>query len=277
MADTRRRYNQKQMLEQSVRELKEIIAGNDGRNAADARFARAVDELVSAVYDDIGEIKDLPTRALFDLFVIKVLYVGRHSCHADVIDYLGRLLDTYVASRELFPEDATGRPQRMYFSDMLSEAKGAASEHRFEAYRKYGDNALFLTGVFPSGLAQRRPSHRTPLRRRPARTVDANYYVTTGKAMYQMASQEDLAEDTHQRDTLGKLARHFEVYADALNEMSERYIMGFDMELLADKMLDNINRYRSTREEKYLTSARRYAALLSIDRLRFPALFDEQD
>ena len=264
------------MLEQRVQELKQIIAGNDGRNAADARFSRVVDELVSAVYDDIGEIKDLPTRALFDLFVIKVLYVGRRSRHAAVIDYLGSLLDTCIAARELFPPDAAGKPQTMYFSDMLSEEKVGAYPTRFEAYRKYGDTALFLTGVFPASMGPCRPSHRMPLRRRAARTVDASYYVTTGKAMYSMASREDLADDTNQRDTLSKLAQYFEVYVDALNEMSERYIMGFDMELIADKMLDNINRYRASRDEKYLTNARRYAAILSIDRLRFPSLFEEQ-
>ncbi|MDP9237277.1 MAG: hypothetical protein M3P30_07765 [Chloroflexota bacterium] len=265
------------MLEQRVNELKQIIAGNDGHNAADARFSRAVDELVSAVYDNIGEIKDLPTRTLFDLFVIKVLYVGRHSRHADVVDYLGRLLDTYVAARELTPPDADGKPRTMYFSDMLDEQKIGAFQNRFEAYRKYADSALFLTGVFPSSLQPRRPSSRTHMRRHAARTVDAAYYVTTGKAMYHMASREDLAEDTNQRDTLAKLAQYFEVYADALTEMSERYIMGFDMELIADKMLDNINRYRESRDERYLTNARRYAAILSIDRLRFPALFEEQD
>jgi len=264
------------MLEQRIQELKQIIAGNDGRNAADARFSRAVDELVSAVYDDIGEIKDLPTRALFDLFVIKVLYVGRHSRHADVIDYLGHLLDTYVATRELFPPDAAGRPQTLYFTDMLDAEKlGATFDSRFEAYRKYADSALYLTGVFPASLGARRPSAPAALRREAVRTVDAAYYVTTGKAMYNMASQEGLAEDTHQRETLSKLGRYFEVYADALNEMSARYIMGFDMELIADKMLDNFNRYRASGEERHLTNARRYAAILSIDRLRFPSMFEE--
>ncbi len=264
------------MLEQRVEELKRIIAGNDGRNAADARFSRAVDELVSAVYDDIGEIKDLPTRALFDLFVIKVLYVGRHSRHADVVEYLGGLLESNISAPELAPPGAAGAPRTMYFSDMLDEEHVGAFESRFEAYRNYGDNALFRAGVFPTSMRPRRPSHPTHLRRGAARTVDAEYYVTTGKAMYRMASAEDLAEDTRQRATLSKLAEHFEIYVDALNEMSERYIMGFDLELIADKMLDNINRYRESRDERHLSNARRYAAILSIDRLRFPALFDEQ-
>ncbi len=260
------------MLEQRVLELKQIIAGNDGRNAADRRFARAVDELVGAVYDDIGEIKDMPTRALFDLFVIKVLYVGRHSRHAGVIDYLGGLLDDRLYTNELFPPDEHGRPQRMYFSDLLDEQKsGARFQNMFEAYRTYGDNALFLTGVFPSSLRRGRAA-ATTAHRRPARMVDANYYITTGKAGYGMAARHALAEDTHQRETLDKLAANFEVYVDALNEMSERYIMGFDMTLIADKMLDCINSYRRSGDERHLADARRYAAILRVDAARFPVL-----
>jgi hypothetical protein len=266
------------MLEQRILELKRIIAGNDGHNAADRTFARAVDELVSAVYDDIGEIKDMPTRALFDLFVIKVLYVGRHSRHAGVIDYLGRLLDTYLDTRELFPPDERGRPQRLYFSDMLDEQKAAARfQNVFEAYRKYADTALFLAGVFPSSLERRRPAARMPLLRRASRGVDAGYYISTGKTMYRMAAGQALAEDTQQRDTLSRLAQHFEVYVDALNEMSERYITGFDMGLIADKMLDALNRYRESGEERHLSDARRYAAILRVDSARFSALFSEAD
>jgi hypothetical protein len=262
------------MLEQRVRELKEIIAGNDGRNAADYRFARAVDELVSAVYDDIGEIRRTPSRALFDLFVIKVLYVGRGSRHADVVDYLGALLDTYLYARELFPAGDDGRPQKLYFSDMLDAQRTATKfQNMYEAYRKYGDSALFVTGVFPSSVSRRRPGSRSPLRRRASRGVDTSYYVTTGKTMYRMAADHELAEVTTQRDTLVKLADYFEVYMDALNEMSERYILGFDMDLIADKMLDNFNRYRDSGDERYLENARRYAAVLRVDRDRFPALF----
>jgi len=262
------------MIEQGVRELKDVIAGNDGANAADRRFARAVDGLINALYDDIGQISTLPTRALFDLFVIKVLYVGRRSRHAAVVDYLGQLLEDHLDARELFPPNDGGRPRRMYFSEMLDEQRQATRfQNLFEAYRKYADTALFVTGVFPESLSKRRPSSRTPLRRRAARTVDAGYYVTTGKTMYRMAARHELAEHTEQRELLDRLADYFEVYMDALNEMSDRYIMGFDMELIADKMLDSINRYRHTGEARYIENARRYAAILRVDQQRFPSLF----
>jgi hypothetical protein len=105
------------------------------------------------------------------------------------------------------------------------------------------------------------------------RALDGEYYVTTGKTMYRMAANDSGAPATREPATLLKLAEHFEIYVDALNEMSERYIVGFDMDMIADKMLDNFNRYRETGEQRSLDQARRYASLLRVDRQRFSSLF----
>ncbi len=252
-------------LEQNVLKLKETIAASDGRNVADAAFVRTVDGLIDVFYDDIGEVKNISTRSLFDLFVIKVLYVGRQSRDAAVIDYLGQLLDRHLFTRALFPVSEGARQRALYLSDLLDAARlRVRFQNAFEAYRTYGDNALFVSGVFPASL--RRGRRRAPM-------VDASYYVSTGKTCYHLASRHELAEWTQQRELLAKLATYFEVYMDALNEMSERYIMGFDMATIADKMLDNFNLYRQTGEDKYLTNARRYAAILKVERQHFPGLY----
>lgn len=256
------------MIEAAVRELKDVIVEHDGTNAAGSAFARRVDELIGLFYDDIGEISRVPTRSLFELFVIKVLYVERRSTDAGVIEYLGHLLDRYLYARELFPFAREGQLNLPYLSDLLRETQQLTHfQNLFEAYRKYGDNSLFVTGVFPRALRRRRG-------RRASRVafVDRSYYVSTGKRFYQLAARHELAEFTQQRALLEKLAGYFEVYVDALNEMSERYIMGFDLRLIADKMLDNFNQYRRTGEERFLQNARRYAAILRVDPDAFPSL-----
>jgi hypothetical protein len=255
------------MLEAAVRELKEEIAGRDGTNVAGATFTRRVNELLSVFYDDIGEITSVTTRALFDLFVIKVLYVERRSTDASVVDYLGQLLDRYLYTRELFPAGEGGKPGWFYLSDLIQETRQRARfQNLFEAYRKYADNSLFVAGVFPRALRRRRG------RAGPVPSIDRSYYVTTGKRCYRLAARHELAELTQQRAPLEKLAAYFEVYMEALNELSERYIMGFDLHLIADKMLDNFNRYRQTGEERFLQNARRYAAILKLDPDAFPSL-----
>jgi hypothetical protein len=257
------------VLESAVSDLKGDIARNDGRNVATTRFSRRVDELISVFYDDIGAIVNVSTRSLFDLFVIKVLYVERRSTDASVVDYLGRLLDRYLDTKELFPIAGDGKLSWFYLSDLLQETQQLTHfQNLFEAYRKYGDNSLFVTGIFPRALRQRRQGRS----RTAVPSIDRGYYVTTGKRFYRMAAHHDLAESTQQRDLLTKLAAYFEIYMDALNDMSERYVMGFDMNLIADKMLDNFNSYRKTSDEKYLDNARRYAAILKLDPESFPGL-----
>lgn len=253
------------MLESAVQELKQVIVDHDGENAADSAFSRRVDDLISVFYDDIGEITSVPTHTLFDLFVIKVLYVERSSTDAGVIEYLGQLLDRYLFTRELFPIVQGGSMSLYYLSDLLRETKQLTHfQNLFEAYRKYGDNALFVTGIFPRALRRRRASR--------VAFVDRAYYITTGKRFYRMAAQHELAEQTQQRALLKKLSAYFELYLDALNEMSERYIMGFDLPLIADKMLDSFNRYRKTGEQRFLENARRYAAILKVSPESFPSL-----
>ena len=257
------------MLEAAVQELKDEIAEHDGANVAGSAFARRVDELIGVFYDDIGEITTVSTRTLFDLFVIKVLYVGRRSTDASVVDYLSQLLDRYLYTRELFPVARGGHLSLYYLSDLLRETQQMTHvQNLFEAYRKYGDNSLVVTGVFPRALRRRRRRGWGT----PVAFVDRSYYVTTGKRFYHLAARHELAEATQQRGLLEKLSRYFEIYLDALNEMSERYIMGFDLNLIADKMLDSFNQYRRTGDDRYLQDARRYAAILKIDPEAFPSL-----
>lgn len=257
------------MLEASVLDLKDVIAEHDGANVADSRFCRRVDDLLSVFYDDVDAITTVPTRCLFDLFVIKVLYVERRGTAFDVVNYLGQLLEQYLPTLELVPEDREGRTQPFYFSDLVRQTQELTSVHnRYEAFRSYGDRSLFVTGVFPQSLHRRR-GNRTWA---SASLVDRTYYVSTGKQSYIIASQHDVAEAAAQRSLLEKLATYFEIYVDALNEMSDRYLMGFDFALIADKMLDSFNRYRTSGDERYLTSARRYAAILMVAPEAFPAL-----
>ena len=254
------------MLETAVRELKQTIADNDAQNAADVSFARRVDELIGVFYDNIGEIATVSTRTLFDLFIIKVLYVERRSRDAAVVEYLGQLMDRYLYTRELAAPVSDEGVSLSYLAALLRETgKMGNPQNSFEAYRKYGDNSLFVNGMFPRVTQARRRSRWI----RDAGFVDR---VTSGKRFYYLAAEHELAEFTQQRQLLEKLAAFFEVYTEALNELSERYIMGFDLNLIADKMLDSYNEYRRTGEDHHLENARRYAAILKVDGRSFPSL-----
>jgi hypothetical protein len=257
-------------IREGVEVLQQHIRENAGRNAASASFVAEVNRLLSAFYDDIGRISVEPLAALLRLFLIKTLYVERASRDPEVLDYLTDMLERYLVTRELAPY-ADQRKYTFYLSDLLNEMEHPSGtfQNAFEAYKRYADNALFLTGVFPRAFRRRRGGQRLGA---PSAWIDAPYFISTGKTYYRQAAGTELAEWVELRTTLEKLALYFEIYMDALNELSDRYVMGFDMELLADKMLDAFNAYRETGEERHLESARKYAALLNIDRARFPAL-----
>ena len=258
-----------ELVSEDIATLRETIRANDGENVASGPFARKVDQLISDFYDDIGELTALKLSDILDLFLIKVLYVNRRSRDAETLAYLGRMMERYLQAGEL---SLGGRHRQFlpYLSDLMEETShpSGAYQNEFEAYRKYGDNALFISGVFPASLGRRRSAGRMG----GSALADRSYFITMGRQYYERAADQELAEWVRQRETLQRLAQFFEVYVDALNEMSGRYVMGIDMQLIADKMLDAFNRYRAERDPRYLETARKYAALLKLDGRSWPAL-----
>jgi hypothetical protein len=238
-----------------VEALKTTITLNEGR-PLDFRFAREVDSLINLFYEDIGTIKFLPLRSLFDLFLIKVLYVGRGGRDADVLDYLSDMLMRFLWTRELVRFN-----QRYDFLySLLEEIKDRRRfQNLFEASRHMADNALFVTGVFPTARPGRRRARSLP-------RFDRAHFIELGRRYYKLAAEEELAEVVGQRPVLSKLSDRFTFYMEVLNEMSERYILGFDMEVISNKMLDAMNLYRQTGDQQHLDAARKYAALLRVDR-----------
>lgn len=250
-----------------IRRLKADAAAHEGRNAADVRFLREVDALVNAFYDDVGRVVQIDLKSLFDLFLLKSLYVGRRSTSIATLDYLSDLLIRFLRARDVVPMRSLAA-----FADLLprlleENLHQGRPQNYFEAYRTLADGSLFMTGVFPDSLRPhwgRRSSHAA---------FDHAYYVRMGKDYYALAAEHELAHATGLASTLARLAAYFEVYMEALNAVSETYITGFDTRVIMDKLLDNFNKYRETRDASYLENARKYAALLHLDRRAFPRLW----
>ena len=186
-----------QDLEQRVALLKSAIAVADPRQAPDWLFEREVDNLIDGFYDDIGTIIQVPLRSLFDLFLIKVMYVGRGARDHQVLDYLSEMLNRFLLSREMMRFNQVRYDLLLSILDEMNERR--RFQNLFEASRQMADNALFITGVFPESRPGRRRRYPRPPR------IDRTHFIELGRRYYRVAAEEDLAAVVGQRDVLMRL------------------------------------------------------------------------
>ena len=252
------------LLEGEVRSLKSEAAAHEGTNVADSAFRQRVERLLDLFYADIGEIKKIELVTLFELFLLKALYVERRSTSAVALTYLAELMARHVRVRDLFPVPDLAT----YYAGLLARLAdetgkaGAHPQNLFEANRGVADSALFLLGIFPASLDRRRLSRS---RWGVLPSLDRSFYERLGQRHYASAASHDLAVWTGQDILLNRLSKYFPVYVEALNDVAETYVHGFDVHRVMDLMLDSYNAWRRTGDQGNLENVQKYAALLAID------------
>ncbi len=257
-------------VETAVQALKETASAHEGRNIVDRAFARQVDTLLNGFYADITQLKRIELQSLFDLFLLKSLYIDRHSTSIATLDYLGSLLARHVRMREIFPIPDIAAHFGNLLESLMEEAEhGAAREAQnlFEANRNIADSTLFLIGIFPASLTGRRSRWRR--RRSPAMQaiprLDISYYTRLGRSHYALASEHELARWTGLDSVLSRLSNNFDIYAEVLAEVAQTFIHGVDVQRVTNLMLDSYNAWRRTGDPQRMEELRKYAALLALD------------
>ena len=257
-------------VETAVQALKETASAHEGRNIVDRAFAREVDTLLDGFYADITQLKCIELQSLFDLFLLKSLYIDRHSTSIATLDYLGGLLARHVRMREIFPIPDLAAHFGSLLESLMEEAEhGAAREAQnlFEANRNIADSTLFLIGIFPASLTGRRSRWRR--RRSPAMQaiprLDISYYTRLGRSHYALASEHELARWTGLDGVLSRLSNNFDIYAEVLSEVAQTFIHGVDVQRVTNLMLDSYNAWRRTGDPQRMEELRKYAALLALD------------
>ena len=256
-------------LETAVQTLKESAAAKEGRNVADKAFSGEVDSLLNSFYADITEVKRIELRSLFDLFLLKALYVDRRSTSIAALDYLGDLMARHVRMRDIFPISDIATYFGSLLESLAEEAEQGANkqaQNLFEANRNIADSTLFLLGIFPATLVGR----RNKWRRRAMQTtvtprLDRTYYAKLGSGHYAMAAEHELARWTGMDKVLTRLSANFDIYADVLSEVANTFIHGVDVQRVTNLMLDSYNAWRRTGDPERMEELRKYAALLALD------------
>jgi hypothetical protein len=199
-----------------------LIARGDERELEQCEAALR-DRGIDALLDDprlIAALMNAPQGACssFPLFA----YVAvRHALHEAGED--NRALADYMAA-VLIAFGTKGRAERVADSDderydtlaaLIGDANDPDAKRSFLVRAHLGNYALWLAGLFPDFIVQRRWRRGGP---------DLDYYDEMGKRGFQLAADHRLAEQHGLRTLYAMAALRFETMRCALNNVSDRML-----------------------------------------------------
>jgi hypothetical protein len=120
----------------------------------------------------------------------------------DLIRYVADLLVEFIHVDNVFrSRDRQGR-RLDHLVDMVLDLRERVPTNEREARKHIGDYTLFITGLYPESLTQRR-------------ALSPEYYITQGKEAYLIVAEMDRSKPTEA--LFRKLAAQFEYCVTALN------------------------------------------------------------
>lgn len=152
-----------------------------------------------------------------------------------VLGYLADMLASFVRTEQRAMVVRRGNTlYRRVFSDMdvddlLTLAEMADPGQRFALYKRIADVCLFLLGMFPEHVEQtaarygRRPWEGARLRW-GRRVRDRAEYEELGRAFYQKAAEDEMAERVGLAGVLNTIKEHFVLATKPLNVLADQLI-----------------------------------------------------
>ena len=199
-----------------------LIARGDERELKQCEAALR-DHGIDALLDDprlIAALMSAPqgAHASFPLFAYVAVRQALHDAGED-----NRALADYMAAI-VIAFGTKGRAERVGDSDderydtlaaLVSDANDPDAKRSFLVRAHLGNYALWLAGLFPDFIVQRRWRRGGP---------DLDYYDEMGKRGFQLAADHRLAEEHGLRTLYAMAALRFETMRSALNNVSDRML-----------------------------------------------------
>ncbi len=147
---------------------------------------------------------------------------------SDAINYLAEMLASFARTKSIVLTwmDSSGKRQKTRFNDMdiddmIQLSRQIDPAHRPRYYRRIGDIALFLSGIYPDHAAFYH--FLTPRSsRKVSRGRNLHDYEREGQTFYHKAAQH--AHEPRRGSLLTTLSENFGNARRALNLLSERYL-----------------------------------------------------
>lgn len=199
-----------------------LIARGDERELEQCEAALR-DRGIDALLDDprlLGALVAAPqgTHSSFPLFAYVAVRQALHEAGEDnraLADYMAAIVIAFASK---------GRAERVGESDderydtlaaLIEDANDPDARRSFLVRAHLGNYALWLAGLFPDFISQRRWRKGGP---------DLDYYDEMGKRGFQLAADHRLAEEHGLRTLYAMAALRFETMRAALNSVSDRML-----------------------------------------------------
>ncbi len=169
--------------------------------------------LFAAIVNRPGAI-GVSSRLYFYVLVRRVFKEAGLS-DREVADYIATLLAAFSEAQRAFGENRGQREAFFYAVDIMAAAEDAPPGQRFTLLVRLADRALFLTGLFPSHVAQRERQRAAP---------GMSYYEGIGQNNYRQAGEHYIAQEYCLENIYGELGDRFVQVRRALNRLAEHLV-----------------------------------------------------
>ncbi|MFN7728808.1 MAG: hypothetical protein ACK5P7_06605 [Bdellovibrio sp.] len=135
-----------------------------------------------------------------------------------VQSYLVHLLEFYLDTKNLFPQESADSGQRTAptMAEMWLKAGSLEGSQRFELLKQIGDRSLYVSGFFSDSLQRK--------------VIDVDYYADMGGAAY--ASLAESAREDTTAQVYRVFSRRFIEFVDVLSFISRKSMVQTDENLL---------------------------------------------
>lgn len=199
-----------------------MIAG-DSRRELESLQARLADEGIDAILDDprLSEALRrhwLGAQASFALFAyVTVRDAMRRAGEGDrgLADYVASILVHFCHAERVHRVAMSDDETYGTLFELLDDVNDPDGRRSFLVRTHLGNYALWLSGLFPDHIEQRRWRRGGP---------DLGYFEALGRRGFALASEHRLAEQHGLSDLYASAAERFPLLRLALNEVSDRLL-----------------------------------------------------
>jgi hypothetical protein len=159
-----------------------------------------------------------PSAALFIYVMVRHALRGTGVDDLRLADYVGALVFEFGLRGRAWRIDTHDDAEYRYLVDILAAAESTPGRRGFLLCTHLGNFSLWLAGIFPDYIAERRARRGGP---------DLAYYEALGAHGFRLASDDRMAARFELTDVLGSAAARFAQIRVALNRLSDQTFFRF--------------------------------------------------